>query len=460
MTSKEAVNKQAVFTTGSTMRHVVVMTATASIGLVSLFFVDVLNLFYISLLGKQELTAAIGYAATIMFFSISVCIGSMIPAAALVGKALGAGKHEDAKRLATSSLIFLTLITVAFSIILYPALPWVLKLLGARGETFEQALTFMQIVVFSVPLLGLGMGLSALLRAVGDPKRAMFVTLAGGAAALFLDPLLIFGFDLGLKGAAIATVLVRVILVFTGFWGVLKVHKLLAPIQLSNNLSDAKAYFAIAVPAVATQMATPMGNAYVTQAISEFGDGAVAGWAVIGRVIPVAFGTIFALSGSIGPIFSQNFGALKFDRIQKVLRDALVFTLVYCLVVWGLLALLTPWIITTFSATGEAASLIQVFTLFVAGSYLFNGALFVANSAFNNLGYPLYATFFNWTRATLGVVPFVLAGKAYGAGGVLIGWGIGAVVFGIGGVIVAFWVTKKIRPPIQQAATATATASS
>jgi len=61
-----------IFVTGSTMKHVVTMTATGSIGLVAVFIVDALNLFYISLLGQQELAAAIGYAGTLLFFSTSI----------------------------------------------------------------------------------------------------------------------------------------------------------------------------------------------------------------------------------------------------------------------------------------------------------------------------------------------------------------------------------------------------
>ena len=57
------------------MRHVVVMTATGSIGVMAIFIVDFLNLFYISLLGQQELAAAIGYAGTVLFFTVSLCIG-------------------------------------------------------------------------------------------------------------------------------------------------------------------------------------------------------------------------------------------------------------------------------------------------------------------------------------------------------------------------------------------------
>ena len=444
MAQSKPKKQKAVFTTGSTMRHVVVMTATSSIGLVSIFFVDAINLFYISLLGQQELAAAIGYAATIMFFSVSVCIGIAIATAALVGRALGADDQQRAKSRATTSLVYLVLIATLFAACLYPSLSWCLWALGARGETLTLALSFMRIVVPSIPMLGLGMCLGALLRARGDAKRAMYVTLVGGAAALVLDPLFIFGFDMGIQGAALATFLVRCILVVVGLWGVQHVHGMLGRISIDDLLADIRPFFTIAMPAIVTQLATPVGNAYVTSAIAEFGDDAVAGWAIIGRVLPVAFGVIFALSGAVGPIMSQNYGAKLFDRVTQTLRDGLVFTLVYCLVTWALLALFAPWIVALFGATGDAADLIKLFCYLVASSFLFNGALFVANSAFNNLGFPLYATFFNWGRATLGVIPFVMIGKLYGAEGVLIGWGLGAVVFGIGSMIVAFRQVKKL----------------
>jgi putative MATE family efflux protein len=435
---------KAAFTTGSTMRHVVVMTSTASIGLVSIFLVDVINLFYISLLGQQELAAAIGFAATIMFFSVSVCIGISIATAALVGRALGAEDHDKARSLATSSMFFLLILSSLLVLIIYPSLRHFLGLLGATGKTLELALSFLQIVTPSIPLLGLGMSLGALLRAKGDPKRAMFVTLSGGAAALVLDPILIFGLDLGIIGAAIATFLVRVILVIVGLWSVVRVHDMLGRFRLNEVMHDLRSFLAIALPAIATQLATPFGNAFVTQSMAEFGDDAVAGWAIIGRTIPVAFGVIFALTGSVGPILSQNYGAREFDRVASTLRDAMLFTLVYCLSVWALLALSQSWIIALFDASGDAANLVGLFCMFVAGSFLFNGALFVSNAVFNNLGFPFYATVFNWGRATLGIVPFVMVGRHYGAEGVLIGWGLGAVVFGIGGAMTAFRQIRKL----------------
>ena len=78
------------FTRGPIMRHVAVMTATGSIGLMAIFVVDFLNLFYIAMLGEQELAAAIGYAGTVLFFTVSLCIGVTIAGTALVSRALGA----------------------------------------------------------------------------------------------------------------------------------------------------------------------------------------------------------------------------------------------------------------------------------------------------------------------------------------------------------------------------------
>ena len=194
-------HKAAKFTTGSTMRHVVTMTATGSVGLIAIFIVDALNLFYISLLGVEELAAAIGFAGTLMFFTISVSIGLTIATSALVSRTLGEGSRDEAARLGGASLVFMGLSSGIIAIAVWPFLSPLVGLLGATGETQALATRFLQIVIPSSPLVALGMGASGILRGVGDARRAMYVTLAGGLAAALLDPLLIFGLDLGLRAA-------------------------------------------------------------------------------------------------------------------------------------------------------------------------------------------------------------------------------------------------------------------
>lgn len=431
------------FTEGSTMRHVVVMTATGSVGLMAIFLVDFANLFYIAQLGQQELAAAIGYAGTILFFNISICIGVTIAATALVSRFIGQGDRQRARHMAGSALLFIVLVTIILAIVMIIFASSALSLLGAEGETKKVALGFLYIVLPSMPVMGLGMCLSGILRAQGDAKRAMFVTLGAGFAAAILDPLFIFGFDLGVTGAAIATVCSRFVMVFIGLHGAVKVHDLVGRPSFGGMVEDTGTLTSIAVPAVLTNIATPVGNAYITGTIATYGDDAVAGWAVIGRIIPLAFGAIFALSGAIGPILGQNYGAREFDRVREAMRDALFLIIGYCLVVWALLFFVQDFVISIFDATDDAAELISFFCTIAAFGFLFNGGLFVANAAFNNLGYPTLSTVFNWGKATLGTIPFVWVGGLWmGATGVLLGQAVGAMLFGIASVIVCFRVIK------------------
>jgi putative MATE family efflux protein len=433
------------FTHGSIMRHVVVMTATGSIGLMAIFIVDFLNLFYIALLGQQELAAAIGYAGTVLFFTVSLSIGVTIAGSALVSRALGARKRDEARRLATSSLVFMAVLTTLLSLVTLPLLGPILTLFGATGRTADIAWRFLIIVFPTTPILGLGMACSGILRAAGDAKRAMYVTLAGGIVTAALDPLLIFGFGWGVDGAAIASIFSRLALAVVGFHGCIRVHDLLARLSLRAALADTRPLAGIAVPAILANVATPVGNAIVTAAIARYGDSAVAGYAVIGRIIPLAFGAIFALSGSVGPIIGQNFGARRFDRVRRTILDSLIFMLAYCLIMWLALALLCDPIIRLFAASGSGAELIRFFAYLVAGSWVFVGMLFVANAAFNNLGYPTWSTFFNWGRATLGTIPFVWLGATqFGASGVLAGQAAGAVLFGIGAIAVSLVIVNRL----------------
>ena len=189
---------------------------------------------------------------------------------------------------------------------------------------------------------------------------------------------------------------------------------------------DGPTILAIAGPAILTQLATPIGSAYVTRAMAEFGEAAVAGMAIVGRLTPVAFAVIFALSGAIGPIIGQNHGARNEERVKRAYLDGLLFCLVFVVAMAALLFALRLPLATLFEADGVTLELLYLFCGPLALAFFFNGALFVSNAAFNNLGHPFYSTWINWGRHTLGTVPFVMVGAAwYGASGVLIGQALG-----------------------------------
>ena len=228
----------------------------------------------------------------------------------------------------------------------------------------------------------------------------MSVTLWGAVANTILDPIFIFGFGLGIEGAALATTIARFVFMGVGLYGVMRVHDLMARPKMPSFMADLPALMQIAVPAVLTNVATPVSSAYVTAAIAAFGDGAVAGWAIIGRIMPVAFGAIYALSGSIGPIIGQNFGAGSRERMRQSFTFALAVTAGYCTRRLAAAGPAADWLVGVFHVTGEAAALVRLFCVWLAPLFTFLGAMFVANAVFNVLGRPHSRRLLNWGRAT------------------------------------------------------------
>lgn len=437
------------FTRGGTMGHVVKMTLTGAAGLTFMFLIDVATLFWVSRLEDETLLAALGFVWTLQFFLISASIGFAIAATALVSRSLGQGDRAGARRQATASLV----VTIAVQTVLVAGvLLWrndLLALTGAEGETREIAARFLVISLPAMPLMALGMTGGAVLRAVGDAWRSMAVTLVAGAIAMVLDPLFIFGLGFGMDGAAWAMGISRVSVGALALWYLIGVHDMLARACLADLRSVLRPFFAIAAPATLTQMSTPVGNALLTLLIAGFGDAAVAGYAVVSRLTVLAFGGIFALSGAIGGILGQNYGAGLMARVRATYRDAVIFCLVYTMIAWGLLFLSRGLVVRTFGLEGESAAVVLAFVGLAAGGFVFTGALFVANAAFNTLGRPLRSTALNWSRDGIVMLPMAWAlSRTFDASGVIYGQALAGVVVGAVASWAAWRFIARLEPPL------------
>ena len=433
------------FLTGDPMRHITVMSLSASVGLVSLFIVDFLDLYFISLLEETALAAAVGFATTLLFFSMSLTIGLMIAMSALAARRIGAGDEKGAREIATSVLTIGVGTSVVFSILFWIFAPAILDMVGAIGDAKHYATRYIRITVPFVPLLSVGMVASGLLRAHGDARRAMNATLSAGIVNAIFDPLFIFGFGLGLDGAAYASVLARIAMVVTALLPILRRYGGFAPFNRDLFVSHLRPIIAIAGPAILTNLATPTGTVLVTRAIAPYGDAAVAGYAVIARLLPLAFVVVFALSGAIGPIIGQNYGAKSYDRVRETILKSVLFTGIYVIGMWLLVFFGRSFVADQFNLTGEGRTLVMWFGLAVAPLLFFSGVLFIANAALNNLDRPLWSTWLNWSRNTLGIMPFIMLGGAWGgAPGILIGQYAGAFPFALLGVFFIMRLINKL----------------
>ena len=433
--------QQAKFVTGGLTKHIITMSLTSAVGFVALFVVDLVDMLFISMLGIDELAAAIGFAGTILFMTTSISIGMAIAGGSMVAKSLGQNKPQLATELLTHVLMVGVIFAVIFASVIYVNLHGLTALIGATGNTQELAVSYLKILIPSMPILLVGIVASAALRSHGAARLSMVVILVAGVVNAILDPIFIFTLDMGLEGAAWASVVSRISMAMVAVWYLVSRYEGFSGLSFVAIRRDLKPIAAIAIPAMLANIAAPIGGAYVIKVAAEFGESAVAGMAIIGRITPVAFALIFAMSGAIGPIIGQNFGAGKHHRVKQAFNSSMVLIVLYVIPVVVLLYLSRGAIANVFDAQGLTRDLIFLFCGPLSLAWIFNGVIFIGNAAYNNLGHPFYSTWINWGRNTLGIIPFVYVGAQYwGAQGVLIGQMVGGIFV----AIVSFFLARKL----------------
>ncbi|MEP4198743.1 MAG: MATE family efflux transporter [Aliishimia sp.] len=442
-TDDTAQESQGRFLTGSTMGHVVRMTATGAFGITFVFLVDALNLFWLSWIGDPQLVAAIGFAYAIQFFSVSSGIGLMIAGTALISRAIGRGARAEARSRAGAAIVISVGVQCATALLVFIFRHDLIALAGATGETARLAARYLAITIFSLIPMAVALVQSGTLRADGFGAKAMYVTLLAGLMLMIIDPILIIWMGLGLDGAAYSLVIFRFFLMgFSFYFAVYQTRLIDRPSPASIKAAFVP-FMLIAIPTISTQMATPAGNYLLTIVMSQFGDDAVGAWAVVSRLTVLVFGGVFALSGAIGGIFGQNYGAGQFDRLRSTYLNAITFCLIYSVVAWVLLATASPYIAKAFALSDQGAEVLSAFTTFGVGGFVFVGMLFVSNAAFNNLGKPGRSTLVNWTKdGVLSWPAAIWLATIFGAPGVIYGQALAGLIAGTAAV---FWGWTYIR---------------
>ena len=415
MNAPQRVATQAAFVQGSVFRHVAVMTLTSSIGLMAIFLIDLLSMFYISLAHRDDWRAAVALVSKVLFFPFALNMGMMVGIGTVVSIAIGRGDCERARRLATTGLVLTASLGLAVSIAAFPFRIDILRMFGAEGEALDAAARLLRLMLPVNVLLAIGMACAGILRACGDPIEAMLVTLAGAVAIAVLDPFFIFYCGLGVDGVGAAILVSRIVFVVVGLWGVVHGHRIVAAPRWPRDWDDIRSIALVAVPAMTTNLALPLADWYVTRTIWHFGVAASAAAGVYDRIMPLAFSLVFALSPAIGPIVGQNLGACAFDRVRMAFVHALTIAGLYGLAVWLLVWIAAPSLATAFGLSGGAAAFFLFLCRFATIAWFSVGLMMVANAIFNTLGRAQVATWFSWGRATLGTIPFVWLGARSGS---------------------------------------------
>lgn len=410
------------------------MTIPMIYGMVLLMTFNLIDTFFVSLLGTQPL-AAISFTFPITFTVISLFIGLGIGTSAVLSKLLGKGDVALAKCYATSALYLSSIIVLVLAFLGYCFNEQIFTLLGAEPELIPLILQYMDIwFIGCITLMGPMVG-NAILRASGDTKTPSIIMGSAGLINALLDPILIFGFGpipaLGMQGAAIATLI-------SWFCGtglalyILAHHKKLIHTQLPSVerfIIASKSILKIGLPAAGANMLTPVASAILTAIAAGFGNAAVAAFGVGTRIESIACLVVLAMSMTLPAFIGQNFGAGNMTRVKEAYLTAIKFVLGWQIAIYILLIIFAPYIAAAFADEVEVKQAIELFLWVLPLAYGLQGVIILTNSSLNALHKPLSALVLSIIRLFVCYVPLAYIGSlSFGLSGFFIGAALGNVI--------------------------------
>lgn len=429
------------------------MTIPMIFGMITLMMFNIVDTFFISLLGTEPL-AAVSFTFPVTFTVISLAIGLGIGTSAVIAKALGSNKIEEARFDASMALLVAVVMVLCLSLFGYLLITPIFKLLGAGDAVLPLIHEYMSVwflgsIFLITPMVG-----NSVLRASGDTTTPSIVMGGAGLINAVLDPMLIFGFGpipaLGIQGAAIASVIAWAVAVIIILY-LLAVKKGLLSLKANNQtpLSSIRKILKIGLPAAGANMLTPVAMAIMTAMVAYHGPEAVAAFGVGSRIESIASLVVLALSMTLPPFISQNFGAGKLCRVKDAYTTTLKFVMIWQFVIYLLLIAFSGVISQLF---GKEQLVIDVITLFIFTlplSYGLQGVIILTNSSFNALHKPMNALILSVIRLFIFYVPFAYIGNVYaGLPGLLIGAAAGNLFT----AIVAYkWFIKELNMISNQA---------
>lgn len=402
------------------------MTLPVLAGMLTLMTFNLVDTFFISMLGTTPL-AAISFTFPVTFTVISLAIGLSIGTSAVIARALGAGNNKEAQADALAALWLATYMVLALSLLGMALLTPMFRLLGAGADTLGFIEDYMMIwfagaVLLVMPLVG-----NAVLRASGDTKTPSIIMAMSGVINAVLDPIFIFGFGpvpaMGMQGAAVASVIAWSTGCGLIIWLLFKRGLLTKAWQpLAVCLPIYRKILRIGLPAAGANMLTPLAMAILTAIMASYGAAAVAAFGVGARLESIALLVVLALSMTLPPFISQNLGADNLRRVHHAYRITTFFIIRWQFAVYVVLAALAWPIASVFTEDADVARFIRWFLWIMPLAYGLQGITILTNSSFNALHQPAKALWLSLIRLFVFYVPLAwTGGQLFGVVGVFAG---------------------------------------
>lgn len=354
-----------------------------------------------------------GLALTFPLMNLAAAFGSLVGvgAATLISVKLGQKDYDTAQRVLGNVLVLNILLGVGFTLVVLPFLAPILYFFGGSDQTVGYARDYMEIILLGNAVTHIYLGLNAVLRSAGHPQKAMYATIGTVVINTLLDPLFIYGFEWGIRGAAIATITAQVIALmwqfrlFSNKEELLHFHKGIFRLKRKIVFDS----LAIGLSPFLMNMAACFIVIVVNQGLKKYGgDLAIGAFGIVNRLVFIIVMIVMGFNQGMQPIAGYNYGARQYQRVNKVLK----LTIIYATAVttFGfLVGMLIPELtVSIFTNDAELTALsargLRITVIF----FPIIGFQMVTSNFFQSIGMAGKAIFLSLSRQLLILLPCLL----------------------------------------------------
>lgn len=388
--------------------------------------------------------AGITISFPIQLIAIAFVLLISMGANSLISIKLGEGKHDEAEQILGNAFSLITIISLVLTVIGLIYIEPILKIFGASNEIMPYAKNYLKIILLGNTFLSYGFGLIHFLRGEGNSRIATAIMLAGALLNFVLDPIFIFGLKMGIKGAALATILAQAV---SGIWAlsyflskssVLKIHKENLIIKKDVAVKITSLGFGQFVMELATSIVSLILNRSLIQ---YGGDMAISGMGIVTSIQALILMPLMGINMGLQPIVGYNFGAQKMGRVKEALKLAIIGGSLISIIGFIIVQLFPSQLVSLFSKNDE--DLMQ-FTVYALRVFLLMlpvlGVQVIGSNFFMAVGKPKPAAILSLSRQFIIFIPVLLVLPKYlGLNGIVIA---GALSDFLAFIFTGIWLSK------------------
>lgn len=319
-------NKKDMMLNGEIYRTLIILSLPIMVNNLIQTLYNLADGIWVSKLGSVQF-ASTSFVWPVNFLFISIGFGLSIASTSILSQLIGADKYEDANKYANQIIVISMITSVVFAAIGYIISPFVIRLMGATGDLARYSNIYLRITFLDIPFMFLFFNINSIMTAQGNTLTPTILSGISAILNVVLDPIFIFTFDMGIAGAAYATLLSKVLLALAGIIVLLRSDTFIRPSIKGFKFDKSKInrIINVALPSSIGQSGSALGFIVLNGFIASYGTSTMAAYGMVNRITSLVMQPAGGIGAALTSIVGQNMGADQMDRVKEAFRKALNF---------------------------------------------------------------------------------------------------------------------------------------